>query len=100
MKAVFPSDFLKMSARLLALETRFTSTDPTSTYGRAPQKWQQTGLKKLFQSSGLEPFRIRISRCAQQEEETYMRVMAEFDAEDDEFDAGAIEISDDEVYGD
>ncbi|KAJ7903011.1 hypothetical protein B0H13DRAFT_1882356 [Mycena leptocephala] len=44
--------------------------------------------------------RTRVSRRAQEEEETYMRVMAELDAVDDSLDDGEVEIDESEVYGD
>ncbi|KAJ7447819.1 hypothetical protein FB451DRAFT_1567424 [Mycena latifolia] len=47
-----------------------------------------------------ESLRTRVSRRAREEEDMYMRVMAELDAEDDTLDAGEIEIDDSEVYGD
>ncbi|KAJ7803397.1 hypothetical protein B0H14DRAFT_3777641 [Mycena olivaceomarginata] len=63
-----------------------------------PRKWQPMTLERPF-GTGLKPsLRTRISRRMQEEEETYMLVMAELDADDDDPDAGAIEIDDDEVY--
>ncbi|KAJ7793623.1 hypothetical protein B0H14DRAFT_2622664 [Mycena olivaceomarginata] len=65
---------------------------------RRPRKWQPMTLERLF-GTGVKPsLRTRISRRMQEEEETYMLVMAELDADDDDPDAGAIEIDKDEVY--
>jgi hypothetical protein len=58
-------------------------------------------LEKLFgMSPRKESLRTRVSRRAREEEEMYMRVMAELDAADDTLDAGEIEIDDSEVYRD
>ncbi|KAJ7450471.1 hypothetical protein FB451DRAFT_1410441 [Mycena latifolia] len=68
---------------------------------RRPRKWQPMTLEKLFGTSPRkESLRTRVSRRAREEEEMYMRVMAELEAEDDTLDAGEIEIDDSEVYGD
>ncbi|KAJ7445390.1 ribonuclease H-like domain-containing protein [Mycena galericulata] len=68
---------------------------------RRPRKWRPMTLKKLFGTSPRkEDLRTRISRRARDQEEMYMRVMAELDEADDSPDNGAIEIDDDEVYGD
>ncbi|KAJ7701706.1 hypothetical protein B0H14DRAFT_3527454 [Mycena olivaceomarginata] len=53
----------------------------------------------LFGKGVKSSLRTRVSRRAQEEEEIYMQVMAELDAEDDTPDDGAIEIDDDEVWG-
>ncbi|KAJ7842467.1 hypothetical protein B0H14DRAFT_2586333 [Mycena olivaceomarginata] len=53
-------------------------------------------LERLFRTGVKPSLRTRISRRMQEEEETYMLVMAELDADDDDPDAGAIEIDDDE----
>lgn len=67
---------------------------------RRPRKWQSMTLEKLFGTSPRkESLRTRVSRRAREEEEMYMQVMAELDAEDDSLDDGEIEIDDSEVYG-
>ncbi|KAJ7448632.1 hypothetical protein B0H11DRAFT_2289717 [Mycena galericulata] len=60
---------------------------------------QPLTLQRLF-GKGVKPsLRTRVSRRAQEEEEAYMRVMAELDEEDDTLDDGEVEIDDDEVWG-
>ncbi|KAJ7437737.1 hypothetical protein FB451DRAFT_1450335 [Mycena latifolia] len=55
-------------------------------------------LEKLFGTSPRkESLCTRVSCRAREEEEMYMRVMAELDAEDDTLDAGEIEIDDSEL---
>ncbi|KAJ7198115.1 hypothetical protein GGX14DRAFT_573671 [Mycena pura] len=66
---------------------------------RRPRKWQPMTLERLFGKGVKLSLRTRVSRRAQEEEEIYMQVMAELDAEDDTPDDGAIEIDDDEVWG-
>jgi hypothetical protein len=56
-------------------------------------------LERLFGKGVKLSLRTRVSCRAQEEEEIYMQVMAELDAEDDTPDDGAIEIDDDEVWG-
>jgi hypothetical protein len=56
-------------------------------------------LERLFGKGVKLSLRTRVSCHAQEEEEIYMQVMAELDAEDDTPDDGAIEIDDDEVWG-
>ena len=65
-----------------------------------PRKWKPLMLKVLFGSSPQkESLRTRMLRRAREEEEQYMRIIAELDAEDTEPDAGGVEITDSEVYG-
>ena len=69
---------------------------------RNPKKWKLMTLAQLFGKSHKESLRVRTARRAMEEAETYMRVMAEVDALDEEdgiVDDGAIEILDDEAYG-
>ncbi|KAJ7899457.1 hypothetical protein B0H14DRAFT_3423766 [Mycena olivaceomarginata] len=65
---------------------------------RHPRKWQPMTLERLFRTGVKPSLRTRISRRMQEEEETYMLVMTELDADDDDPNAGAIEIDEDEVY--
>lgn len=67
---------------------------------RRPRKWQPKTLQKLFGTCAKPSLRTRVSRRAQEDEETYMRVMAELDAVDDSLDDGEVEIDENEVYGD
>ncbi|KAJ7714242.1 hypothetical protein DFH07DRAFT_785811, partial [Mycena maculata] len=56
-------------------------------------------VQRLFGTGVKESLRTHVSRRAQEEEEAYMRVMAELDEQDDVLDDGGIEIDDDEVWG-
>jgi hypothetical protein len=65
------------------------------------KKWKLMTLAQLFGKSQKESLRVQTACCAMEEAETYMRVMAELDALDEEdgiVDDGAIEILDDEAY--
>ncbi|KAJ7074602.1 ribonuclease H-like domain-containing protein [Mycena amicta] len=76
------------------------SSVPTTRPPRRPRKWVLMTLEVLFGTSPRkESLRTRMSRRSQEEEEQYMRVIAELDAEDTTPDAGAQEIDDSEVWG-
>ncbi|KAJ7856942.1 hypothetical protein B0H14DRAFT_2578585 [Mycena olivaceomarginata] len=63
----------------------------------AQRRWE---IKKHNPKESLRAGRgERMAQRAQEEEQMYMRVMAELDAEDDAPDDGEIEIDDSEVYG-
>jgi type VI protein secretion system component VasF len=64
------------------------------------KKWKLMTLARLFRKSQKESLRVRTACRAMEEAETYMRVMAELDAlnEDGIVDDGVIEILDDEAY--
>jgi guanylate kinase len=83
--------FFSLNSRLISLaaisggvEATESSTDAMKLFGTSPRK---------------ESLRTRVSRRAREEEQMYMQVMAELDAEDDSLDDGEIEIDDSEVYG-
>ncbi|KAJ7081750.1 hypothetical protein C8R44DRAFT_753954 [Mycena epipterygia] len=69
---------------------------------RAPRKWQPISLEHLFAKTAKEPLCARrgerMVRCAQEEEQMYMQVMAKLDAADNTPDDGEVEIDDPEVY--
>ncbi|KAJ7683613.1 hypothetical protein B0H14DRAFT_2654757 [Mycena olivaceomarginata] len=106
-RLVFGNGLLDSAAREAAAEEEAPAVVPDDVLEedtiplsrlRRPRKWQPMTLERLF-GTGVKPsLRTRISRRMQEEEETYMLVMAELDADDDDPDAGAIEIDDDEVY--
>jgi hypothetical protein len=102
-------------AELAAAEEPDVPEPPENSAEQAPQttqpvlqvqhhnlkKWKLMTLAQLFRKSQKELLRVRTAHCAIEEAETYMRVMAELDALDEEdgiVDDGAIEILDDEAY--
>ncbi|KAJ7491867.1 hypothetical protein B0H11DRAFT_1911774 [Mycena galericulata] len=70
---------------------------------RRSNGWQQelaAAIWRHFHELRLKAsLRTCVSRRAQEEEEVYMRVMAELDAQDDTLDDGEVKIDDDEVWG-
>ncbi|KAJ7790996.1 hypothetical protein B0H14DRAFT_2625456 [Mycena olivaceomarginata] len=69
-----------------------------NTLKHPPAEWNETQPPADL-SPEVRKARLWKDCLAEEEEEIYMQVMAELDAEDDTPDDGAIEIDDDEVWG-
>ncbi|KAJ7353163.1 hypothetical protein DFH08DRAFT_804745 [Mycena albidolilacea] len=66
-----------------------------------PTKHRQALIRGPKEAEAVTPEHLcrPLSRCTQEEEEIYMQVMGELDAEDDTPDDGAIKIDDNEMWG-